>query len=131
MRTTSQNEQPSQTPQEFAKDHWKEILAASGSLAGAVIFLLIKYHKKRSKENGEDTDLYLDIIAKDALLSKRDSVPLMIDTIHEVEGHVPDLEALSQKLSEGLPEEIKGEKSRKRWSNGSPRGLMKTIGLLK
>lgn len=106
-----------QSPAEFAKSHWKEILAASGTLAGAVIFLLIRYHQKRKKDAGEPENKYLDILADDARGS-RDEVPLMLEMMSDVNREIPDAASLTEQLAKGLPK-------------GGPRENMQTIGQIK
>lgn len=125
-----------QTPQEFAKTHWKEILAVSVTLAGAAIFLLVEYHKKRKKGEGEeDQNVDLDLIAADAQLSERHPTAVMLDLVPDLHVHIPDAALLAEQLAEGLPEEIESEvlekKRKRRWFKGSPKETMQTIGKIK
>lgn len=127
-----------QTPQEFAKEHWKEIFAISSTLAGAVILLLIRYHKKRRSQTGMlDDDKELLLLEEDARESNRPHTPLILDLMPDLRKHIPDAEALSEQLAQGLPErttELENRGSRslwKRWRRGNPREVMQTIGKIK
>lgn len=124
-----------QTPQDFAKEHWKEILAVSGTLAGAVIYLLIRYHKKRkaqeSGQNDSEARSYLDTLADDALQSQREPVPLMLDLMPEVAQEIPDAEQIAAELAKGLPTKVIGAKSRSRWFRGNPKEVMSSVGKIK
>ncbi len=121
-----------QTPQEFAKEHWVEILAASGTLVGAVIYLLIRYHKKRRELSGDSaSNTYLDNLGEDALKSQREPVPLLLDIMPEVSAEIPDAAKLSEQLAEGLPSKVTGKKSQLRWFRGSPQQVMSDAGKIK
>lgn len=96
-----------QTPQDFAKEHWKEIVAVSGTLAGAVILLLIRYHKKRDKDNGiDEEDLHLAALEGEAL-GKKSDVPMFLDTGIAVKEHIPGSDAILTDLQKGLPKKSK------------------------
>ena len=113
-RRTSEN---TQTPAEFAKDHWKEIAAVSGTLAGAVILLMIRYHKKRKAESGDDSqDRELDVYEEEATGGNHDT-PMLLETGVPVAKHIPDSDTLSEELASGL--------------RGKARQFMKTLGHLK
>jgi len=89
-------------PKEFAQEHWKEILAASGTLAGAVILLLIKYHRNQQKENGElFEDLHLDALEGETLGEPDDTV-MFLETGVAVKEHIPDADQLISQLQKGL-----------------------------
>src|SRR5688572_25392373 len=120
-----------QTAAEFAQLHWKEILAVSGTLAGAVIYLLIRYHKKRKQDLGVTPSEYLDILEQDAMFSEREQVPLILDLMPEVAREIPDAAKLTEELAKGLPTTVTGKKSRLRLFRGSPKQNMKDIGKIK
>lgn len=115
MKRNSQ-ENP-QTPAEFAKEHWKEIAAVSGTLAGAVILLMIRYHKKRKAEAGDlSEDRELDVYEEEASGGNHDT-PMLLETGVPVAKHIPDADALSEELAGGL--------------KGKARDFMRTLGHLK
>lgn len=144
------------TPKEFAEQNWREILAISGTLAGAVILLLIRYHKKRTARAAEQSsvviqgDPELDGLEEEAQLSQRSEVPLLLDLSRELTRHIPDIEQLTDDLAQGLPETVeessqpqaeeakasghsgKGSLWRRLTrKKGNPRELMQTIGKIK
>ncbi|MBP7842653.1 hypothetical protein KA017_01475 [Candidatus Woesebacteria bacterium] len=131
MRKLAENEQ---TPQEFAKEHWKEIVAVSGTLAGAVILLLIRYHKKKRIEAGNpDNDLHLQALAGEAE-SGYDETSVLLETGGAAVRHIKGAIQLTEQLAEGLPETLPDDldpKLRKRYKSKSLKGTMRTLGLIK
>ena len=102
----------------FAQDHWKEVLLASSTLAGAAILLLIRFHKNRKQESGDqEEDQELSVYEGEAEGGNHD-VPVLLETGTSVVGHIENAEELTQQLAEGLPD----DKSRE---------MMETLGIVK
>lgn len=91
--------------QKFVKENWQSILAASGTLAGAAIFLLIKFYKKRRAENGElGEDSHLDALQDDAL-GNREKVQLLLDLGPESRAAIPNFNELVEELKSGVDDD--------------------------
>ena len=104
-----------QTPKDFAKEHWKETLAASAgiSFVGLAIFLLIKYHKKRNKgEDNLDDDLHLKALEGEAKGRAPDIVKFL-ETGEEAKRYIQDSDKILAGLEKGLPKKGKAGKIRK------------------
>lgn len=114
----------------YAKEHWAEILAISSTLAGAVILLLIRYHRKRKSDEGiQLKDKELAILEGEALTSTKPDAPLILELMPDVARHIGDITELTTELSEGLPEETKVLRKGTFWKRkvGNPKALMKAV----
>ena len=102
-RSHLQETSPKKTPKEFAEEHWKEIFAISGTLAGAVILLLIRYHRQRKLEEGDNSqDTHLDALEGEAT-SKRPDAVMLIETGVATKQYIQDSDTVITQLSKGLP----------------------------
>lgn len=109
MRSSSK-EKDKQTPKEFAQDHWKEILAVSGTLAGAVILLFIRYHKKQKENDGNSQeDMHLTALEGEAMGQVDDTV-MLLETGLAAKEHIPDSKKILEELEKGLPKKGKARR---------------------
>lgn len=99
---------------DFARDHWKEMLAVSGTLAGAAILLLIRYYRRK---NNNQVDSEFDIYEGEATGLDNDTSVLLTTGV-DVAKQISDVEEITNGLANGLPDEKSQE-------------VMRTVGKLR
>jgi hypothetical protein len=89
------------TAEQFAKDHWKEIFAISGSAVGGAILLLVGYHRHcRTDEEGKE-EVELKQLEAEAILQIDETAKLLETGTYAVD-NIPQVAILAKELSVGL-----------------------------
>lgn len=108
------NKRERSTPQQFAKEHWKGVLLASSTLAGAAILLLIRYFRQEHAEEVAAQTKIAPVANIDPLTARelavleleaatgRDSTVLLLETGTAAKEVIPNAGEILELLAQGI-----------------------------